>query len=292
MTYILQQLVNAVQLGSIYALIALGYSMVYGVLFMVNFAHGDIFMVGAFIAFFAATLLKLPFVPTLLLSMLGTALLGMAIERIAYRPLRNAPKLSVVITALGVGLFLEYITLALLGPWRRSLPPLLPEQVYEVQEVRISILQLIIIGVSIGLMVLLDFVVGRTQEGMAMRAISYDRFAVPLMGVPVNRIISLTFAIGSALAAAGGTLFSIAYPIIEPMMGVMIGWKAFIAAVIGGIGSIRGAVAGAFLFGLVEIGAGAIFPSRLRDLISFAVVWIILMIKPTGLFGVAKRQKV
>ncbi len=292
MTYILQQLVNAVQLGSIYALVALGYSMVYGVLFMVNFAHGDVFMIGAFVAFFAATLLKLPFVPTLLLSMLGTALLGMSIERIAYRPLRNAPKLSVVITALGVGLFLEYITLASLGPWRRTLPPLLPEQIYEVHGVRISILQLIIIGVSIGLMIILDFVVGRTEEGMAMRAIAYDRFAVPLMGVPVNRIISLTFAIGSALAAAGGTLFSIAYPIIEPMMGMMIGWKAFIAAVLGGIGSIRGAVAGAFLLGLVEIGTGAIFPSRLRDLISFAVVWIILMIRPTGLFGVARRQKV
>jgi branched-chain amino acid transport system permease protein len=292
MTYLLQQLVNAVQLGSIYALVALGYSMVYGVLFMVNFAHGDVFMIGAFVAFFAATLLKLPFVPTLLLSMLGTALLGMSIERIAYRPLRNAPKLSVVITALGVGLFLEYITLASLGPWRRTLPPLLPEQIYEVHGVRISILQLIIIGVSIGLMIILDFVVGRTEEGMAMRAIAYDRFAVPLMGIPVNRIITLTFAIGSALAAAGGTLFSIAYPIIEPMMGMMIGWKAFIAAVLGGIGSIRGAVAGAFLLGLVEIGAGAIFPSRLRDLISFAVVWIILMIRPTGLFGVARRQKV
>jgi branched-chain amino acid transport system permease protein len=292
MTYILQQLVNAVQLGSIYALIALGYSMVYGVLFMVNFAHGDVFMVGAFIAFFAATLLKLPFVPTLLLSMLGTAMLGMTIERVAYRPLRNAPKLSVVITAMGVGLFLEYITLASLGPWRRSLPPLLPEQVFEVHEVRVSILQLIIIGVSIGLMVILDFIVGRTEEGMAMRAIAYDRFAVPLMGVPVNRIITLTFAIGSALAATGGTLFSIAYPIIEPMMGMMIGWKTFIAAVLGGIGSIRGAVAGAFLLGLVEIGTGAIFPSRLRDLISFAVVWIILMVRPTGLFGVARRQKV
>lgn len=292
MTYLLQQLVNAVQLGSIYALIALGYSMVYGVLSLVNFAHGDVFMIGAFVAFFAATLLNLPFVPTLLLSMLGTALLGMTIERVAYRPLRNAPKLSVVITALGIGLFLEYITLASLGPWRRSLPPLLPEQILEVRGVRISVLQVIIIGVSISLMVILEFVVGRTEEGMAMRAISYDRSAVPLMGVPENRIISLTFAIGSALAAAGGTLFSIAYPIIEPMMGMMIGWKAFIAAVLGGIGSVRGAVAGAFLLGLVEIGTGAIFPSRLRDLISFAVVWIILMVKPTGLFGVARRQKV
>jgi len=289
MTYILQQLVNAVQLGSIYALIALGYSMVYGVLSMVNFAHGDIFMVGAFVAFFAATLSKLPFLPTLLVSMLGTAVLGVTIERTAYRPLRNAPKLSVVITAWGVGLFIENIILALLGPWRRSLPPLLPERIYEVYGVRISLLQLIIIGVSLGLMVILDFIVGRTKEGMAMRAISFDRFTVPLMGVPENRIISLTFAIGSALAAAGGTLFSIAYPLIEPMMGMMVGWKAFIAAVMGGIGSIRGAVAGAFLLGLVEIGTGAIFPSRLRDLISFAVVWIILMVKPTGLFGVSRR---
>jgi branched-chain amino acid transport system permease protein len=292
MTYVLQQLVNAVQLGSIYALIALGYSMVYGVISLVNFAHGDVFMAGAFIAFFAATLLKLPFVPTLLLSMLGTALLGVTIERVAYRPLRDAPKLSVVITALGVGLFLEYITLAMLGPWRRSLPPLLPQQVYEVQGVRVSMLQLIIIGVSLGLLVFLDFIVMRTKEGMAMRAVSYDQFAIPLMGIPLDRVITITFAVGSALAAAGGTLFSTAYPIIEPMMGLMIGWKAFIAAVIGGIGSIRGAVAGAFLLGLVEIGTGAIFPSRLRDLISFAVVWIILMVKPTGLFGVARRQKV
>jgi branched-chain amino acid transport system permease protein len=292
MTYFLQQFVNAVQLGSIYALIALGYSMVYGVLSMVNFAHGDVFMVGAFVAFFAATLLKLPFVGTLMAAMLGSALLGMAIERIAYRPLRDAPKLSVVITSMGVGLFIEYIILALLGPWRKTLPPLLPEQVYEVRGVRFSTLQLIIIGVSIGLMVLLDFFVGKTKQGRAMRAISYDRFTVPLMGIPVNRIITMTFALGSALAAAGGTLFSIAYPIIEPMMGLVIGYKAFIAAVIGGIGSVRGAVLGAFLLGLVEISTAAVFPSRMRDLLSFAVVWVILMVKPTGMFGVARRQKV
>jgi branched-chain amino acid transport system permease protein len=292
MTYVLQQFVNAVQLGSIYALIALGYSMVYGVLTMVNFAHGDVFMVGAFVAFFAATLLKLPFVGTLMAAMLGSALLGMTIERIAYRPLRDAPKLSVVITSMGVGLFIEYIILALLGPWRKTLPPLLPEQVYDVGGVRFSILQLIIIGVSIGLMVLLDFFVGKTKQGRAMRAISYDRFAVPLMGIPVNNIITMTFALGSALAAAGGTLFSIAYPIIEPMMGLVIGYKAFIAAVIGGIGSVRGAVLGAFILGLVEIGTAAVFPSRVRDLLTFAVVWVILMVKPTGMFGVARRQKV
>ncbi|MEA3459302.1 MAG: branched-chain amino acid ABC transporter permease [Chloroflexota bacterium] len=292
MAYILQQLVNAIQLGSIYALIALGYNMVYGVLSLVNFAHGDIFMIGAFIAFFASTLLKLPFLPTLLLSMLGCAVLGVTIERLVYRPLRKAPKLSVVITALGVGLFLENMVLALLGPWRKSLPHLLPEQVYNVGGVRISTLQLIIIGVSIALMAILEFIVGKTKQGMAMRAISFDRFTVPLMGVPEGQIISLTFAIGSALAAAGGLLFSLAYPLIEPTMGMMVGWKAFIAAVIGGIGSIRGAMAGAFLLGLIEIAAGATFPSRLRDLIAFAVVWTILMIKPAGLFGVARREVV
>lgn len=292
MAYVLQQAVNALQLGSIYALIALGYSMVYGVISLVNFAHGDVFMIGAFIAFFASTLLKLSFVPTLLLSMLGCGLLGVSIERLAYRPLRKAPKLSVVITALGVGLFLENIVLALLGPWRKSLPPLLPEHVYNVGEVRISTLQLIIIGVSIALMAILDFIVGKTKQGIAMRAISFDRFTVPLMGVPENQIISITFAIGSSLAAAGALLFTLAYPIIEPVMGMMIGWKAFVAAVLGGIGSIRGAMAGAFLLGLVEISMAAIFPSRLRDLIVFAIVWVILMIRPTGLFGVARREVV
>jgi len=292
MAYILQQAVNALQLGSIYALIALGYNMVYGVLSLVNFAHGDIFMIGAFIAFFASTLLKLPFVPTLLLSMLGCAVLGVTIERLVYRPLRKAPKLSVVITALGVGLFLENMVLALLGPWRKSLPHLLPEQVYNGGGVRISTLQLIIIGVSIVLMAILEFIVGKTKQGIAMRAISFDRFTVPLMGVPENQIISITFAIGSSLAAAGGLLFSLAYPLIEPTMGMMVGWKAFIAAVIGGIGSVRGAMAGAFLLGLIEIAAGATFPSRLRDLIAFAIVWVILMIRPTGLFGVARREAV
>ncbi|MFQ5987997.1 MAG: branched-chain amino acid ABC transporter permease, partial [Dehalococcoidia bacterium] len=219
MAYVLQQAVNALQLGSIYALIALGYNMVYGVISLVNFAHGDVFMIGAFIAFFASTLLKLSFVPTLLLSMLGCALLGVSIERLAYRPLRKAPKLSVVITSLAVGLFMENMVLALLGPWRKSLPPLLPEQVYNVGEVRISILQLIIIGVSIALMAILDFIVGKTKQGIAMRAISFDRFTVPLMGVPENQIISITFAIGSSLAAAGALLFSLAYPLIEPAMG-------------------------------------------------------------------------
>jgi len=253
MVYILQQGVNALQLGSIYALIALGYNMVYGILQLVNFAHGDIFMVGAFTAFFASTLLKLSFVPTLLISMLVCAALGVTIERLAYRPLREAPKLSVVITALGVGLFMENLIRALIGPWRKSLPHLLPEQVYNIGGVRISVLQLIIVGTSIVLMAALEFIVERTKQGIAMRAISFDRFTVPLMGVPEGRIISVTFAIGSALAAAGGVLWSLAYPLIEP---------------------------------------AAIFPSRLRDLTAFVIVWVILMIKPTGLFGMTRRQVV
>jgi branched-chain amino acid transport system permease protein len=292
MVYVLQQAVNALQLGSIYALIALGYNMVYGVLLLVNFAHGDIFMIGAFIAFFVSTLFSLPFVPTLLVSMAGCAVLGVTIERLAYRPLRQAPRLSVVITALGVGLFMENLIRALIGPWRKSLPQLLPEQVYSLGGVRISTLQLIIIGTSIVLMAALDFIVERTKQGIAMRAISFDRFTVPLMGVPEGRIISYTFAIGSALGAAGGVLWSLAYPLIEPTMGMMVGWKAFIAAVIGGIGSVRGAMVGGFLLGLIEISMAAIFPSRLRDLIAFAVVWVILMIRPTGLFGVARREVV
>jgi len=302
MTYILQQLINAIQLGSIYALIALGYSMVYGVLRFINFAHGDIFMVGAFLSYFAAVLIRrlagataiptaLIFVGSMLLAMLGTALIALSIERIAYRPLRRY-RLSVVITALGMGVFLEHMTLVIVGPWRISFHPLITETVYKVAGVSISTTQLVIIFVSILLMLILEFIVRQTKQGMAMRAISYDREAVPLMGVNVDHIVTLTFAIASCLAAAGGLLYAHAYPIIEPYMGIMVGWKAFISAVVGGIGVIRGAMLGGYILGFVEIAAGAIFPSRMRDLISFVVLMIVLLAKPTGIFGLPLRQKV
>lgn len=302
MAYFLQQLINGLQLGSIYALIALGYTMVYGVLRLINFAHGDIFMVGAFLAYFAAGLLirlagqaSIPaavvFMGTMLFAMLGTTLIALLIEKVAYRPLRQY-RLSVVITALGMGVLLEHVTLVIVGPWRLSFPLLVSNRVYKVAGVSISTIQLLIIFVSILLMLILEFVVQKTKQGMAMRAISYDREILPLMGVSVNQIVSLTFAIASCLAAAGGLLYGHAYPIVEPYMGIMVGWKSFISAVVGGIGSIRGAMLGGFILGLVEIGAGAVFPSRLRDLISFVVLMSVLLIKPTGIFGVARRQKV
>ncbi|MFA5495490.1 MAG: branched-chain amino acid ABC transporter permease [Porticoccaceae bacterium] len=289
--YWLQQLLNALQLGSIYALIALGYSMVYGILTMINFAHGDVFMIGAFCCLLAATALGLPFAPTLLLTMAGTALLGVVIERLAYKPLRNAPRVSAIITALGVGLFLQNATLAL-SPYPKAMPPLLDNLTWQFAGISVSSLQLIVICLSLGLMLVLDHVVHRTPVGMAMRAIAWDKTLVPLMGIPVNLIISITFAIGAGLAGAAGTMYSLAYPVIDPQMGIMVGWKAFIAAVVGGIGNIRGAMIGAFILGGVEIMVVALLPSTYRDFIVFSLLLLLVIIRPQGILGQAREQKV
>jgi branched-chain amino acid transport system permease protein len=291
MTYLLQQALNALQLGSIYALIALGYTMVYGILRMINFAHGDLFMVGAFFSFMIATFAKLPFVPTLLLSMLGVGLLGVGIERVAYKPLRNAPRVSAIITALGVGIFLENLTLVFF-PYPQSVPALLPNVTWTIGGVTISSLQIIIILLSFGLMLLLDFIVRRTMVGMAMRAISWDKAIVPLMGVPLNLVISMTFLLGTSLGAAAGVMYGQAFPVIDPYMGVLIGWKAFIAAVVGGIGNIRGAVLGAFILGAVEIMVAAFLPSTYRDFIGFTLLLVLLIFRPYGILGRPMTQKV
>lgn len=290
-----QNLLNALQLGSVYALIALGYTMVYGILTMINFAHGDIFMVGAYLSLAAATFLlglplKLPvslvFLGALLFSMLLTALLGVTVERLAYRPLRQAPRVSAVITALGVGLFLENFTLAMLGPEPRHFPPLIVAQPWTVAGLTITPLQLLIILLAALLMVLLDLLIRRTLLGMAMRAISYNRPIVPLMGVPVDRVISLTFAIGSAIAAAGGLMYGLAYPVLDPYMGIRIGWWAFISAVVGGIGNIRGAMLGGYILGAVEIFTPVLLPSSTyRDFVAFSLLLLLLVFKPTGLLG-------
>jgi branched-chain amino acid transport system permease protein len=289
--YWLQQTLNALQLGSIYALIALGYSLVYGILSMINFAHGDVFMVGAFFCFLAGTALGLPFTPTLLLAMCGAAALGVAIERLAYKPLRNAPRVSAIITALGVGIFLENLTLAFY-PYPQNVPRLFANVTWHLGGVSISSLQLMIIGLSLGLMLVLDYVVHRTQLGMAMRAISWDRTYVPLMGIPVNLIISITFAIGAGLAGAAGTMYGLAYPVIDPYMGILVGWKAFIAAVVGGIGNIRGAMLGAFILGGVEIMVVALLPSTYRDLIVFSLLLALIIVRPYGILGQPRVQKV
>lgn len=293
LSYFAQQTINAVQLGSIYALIALGYSMVYGVLVMINFAHGGLFMLGAFVCLLLATLLpvQLPFVVILLVVMVVIGLSGVLIERVAYRPLRNAPRVSAIITALGCGLVIENTTLSL-SPYPRFMPELFQSTTLNYAGLTISTLQILIIGVAIGLMLGLDFFIRKTRFGMAMRAISFDARTVPLMGISVNRMISLTFFVGAALGGAAGMLYGLAYPQISATMGVLIGWKAFIAAVIGGIGSIRGAVLGGFILGGVEVMAVAFLPSTYRDLISYSLLLVILVFKPYGLLGQPPNQKV
>ncbi|NLI83139.1 MAG: branched-chain amino acid ABC transporter permease [Deltaproteobacteria bacterium] len=304
----MQNFLNALQWGSFYALIALGYSLVYGVLLLINFAHGDIFMVGAYIAFFLATFLlgqyafafpfALPplmvFGITVVLTMALTACVGVAIERVAYRPLRRkgASRLYVVITALMCGLILENGNLLFLGANRRSFPELLPGTVYSIGGMNVSNVKIVVIIATLLVFVLLETIVRKTKLGMAMRAISYDRMAVPLMGIPLDTVIVFTFVLGSSLAALAGVLFAIAYPVLEPYMGALVGWKAFIAAVIGGIGEIRGAFLGGFLLGFVEIFVAAYFPSTLRDLIAFSILLIFLSIKPTGIFGIARATKI
>lgn len=293
--YFLQQSINALQLGSIYALIALGYSMVYGVLVMINFAHGNLFMLGAFACLILATALpfQLPFIVILILVMIVIGMLGALIERIAYRPLRNAPRVSSIITALGCGLIIQYTVLSF-SPTPRYLPELFPVRTIHWHGLTVTSLQILIITVSIVLMLGLDFLIRKTRYGMAMRAISFDARTVPLLGIPVNKIITATFFIGAGLGGAAGMLYGMAYPQLDPNMGMLIGWKAFIAAVIGGIGSIRGAVVGGFILGAVEIMATAneYLPSTYRDLISYSLLLVILIFKPYGLFGVPTNQKV
>jgi branched-chain amino acid transport system permease protein len=291
LTYFLQQGLNALQLGSIYALIALGYTMVYGILSMINFAHGDFFMVGAFICFVVVTFMGLPFVPALVLSIVGVALLGVIVERAAYKPLRQAPRVSAIITALGVGIFLENFTLAL-SPYPKHIPALIENTNWTFGGLTISSLQVIIIVLSLVLMIILHFIVQHTRVGMAMRAISWDKTVVPLMGVPVNNVISITFAIGSGLGGAAGMMYGMAYPIIDPYMGIIVGWKAFIAAVVGGIGNIRGAVIGGYILGAVEVLTAVVFPSTYRDFMVFSLLLVLLIFRPYGIMGKPRPQKV
>jgi branched-chain amino acid transport system permease protein len=248
-------------------------------------------MVGAFFCLVISTTLKLPFIPTLLLSMFGVALLGVTIERVAYRPLRQAPRVSAVITALAVGILLESVMLVIY-PYPQAVPVLLPQITWTIGGVTISLLQVIIILLSLGLMLLLDYIVRRTKVGIAMRAISWDKSIVPLMGVPLDLVISVTFALGTGLGAAAGVMYSQAFPVIDPYMGVLIGWKAFISAVVGGIGNIRGAMIGGFILGGVEIMVAAFLPSTYRDFVAFTLLLILLIFRPYGILGRPRPQKV
>lgn len=287
-----QQLINGISLGAIYALIALGYTMVYGIIRLINFAHGDIYMVGAFIGYFAITVFKMPFLFALISSMLLTAILGVIIERVAYRPLRGAPRIAALITAIGVSLLLQNVALLLWKPDPKAFPEVLSLRTWSFGGIVIDNRQVLILCVSIFLMVVLQYIVRYTMLGKAMRAAAMDSDAAMLMGIDVNKVISATFAIGSALAAAAGVLVGIYYNRIDVMMGVMSGLKAFVAAVLGGIGVIPGAVLGGLILGVAEVAVVALASSTWKDAVAFAILIIILLVRPSGLMGRNVREKV
>lgn len=293
MEELIQQLVNGISLGSIYALIALGYTMVYGIIKLINFAHGDVFMIGSFVGYYAVTGLGLSFLPALLLAMIICALFGVTIERIAYKPLRNATRIAALITAIGVSLFIEYGTIYVRGAKAVAYPSdVLPNYSIDLFGATISVQSLLILAVSVLLMIVLQFIVHKTKTGKAMRAVSFDADAARLMGINVNNTISATFAIGSALAGAAGVIFGIYYIKIAPLMGIVPGIKAFVAAVLGGIGIIPGAMVGGLFLGVLETIVSAAGFSLWRDGVVFVVLILILIFKPSGLFGKNIKEKV
>lgn len=290
----LQQLINGLQLGMVYALIALGYTMVYGIIGLINFAHGDVFMIGAFVGYLGYSSWGLPWPVAVIVAMAVCALLGVIIERIAYRPLRYAPKIAALISAIGVSFFLEYGSSLkfVFGPDYRVVRRPFQSITWSLGGVLITNIQVVIMAVVIVLLVFLVFLVYKTKIGAAMRTVSFDHDAARLMGVDVDRTISFTFAVGSALAAVGGVLYSIAYPQIYPFMGIMPGLKAFTAAVLGGIGQIPGAVLGSLIMGQVETLTAAYISSQMRDAIAFAILILVLLIKPTGILGRSQQEKI
>lgn len=289
----LQQLVNGLSLGAIYALIALGYTMIYGIIALINFAHGDIMMVGAYVGFFSLTIFKTNIVVAMIFAMVACAILGVIVERVAYKPLRNSTRIAVLITAIGVSFFLEYITVFFLTPQERVYPATaFPDRQYHLLGLVIANKDIFVIVSAIVLMVILQYIVKRTKTGKAMRAVSLDQEAAMLMGINVDRTISFTFAIGSALAAAAGVMVGVYYNTINPLMGIIPGLKAFVAAVLGGIGIIPGAMVGGFLMGILETMVSGYGSSLYRDAVAFGVLILILLIKPTGLFGKDTGEKV
>jgi branched-chain amino acid transport system permease protein len=290
-----QHTLNGLTLGSLYALIAIGYTMVYGILSLINFAHSEIFMLGAYFVFWGITLFYLPWVLAMVAAVIVTASVGILVDRVAYRPLRDAPRISALISAIGVSFFLQNVTIVVFGA--------LPRQVYRpgwledpilMGDVRLLPLTLFVPSLSLLLMLGLVWIVYKTKTGLGMRAISKDIETSYIMGVPVNRIISITFGIGSALAAASGIMWALRYPQLQPVMGSIPGFKAFIAAVFGGIGSIPGAVIGGLMLGVIEIMAVAFFPdlAGYRDAFAFVLLIVILLLKPTGLMGEKLEDKV
>lgn len=322
-----QNIINGLQLGFVYALIALGYTMVYGIVKLINFAHGDVFMVGAFVSFYAidrfalhqwplrvfpgmseTLAMSIGMVTTILLAMLVCVLLAVTIERVAYKPLRDAPRIAALITAIGVSFFLEYFGLldfvfsARFIPYTRpfdvvtwyfqnGIHMLSPGETPPEGAVIVSNILIIIIVATLAVLLFLQFLVRRTKIGIAMRATSFDKPTSRLMGIQVDKVISFTFAIGAAFAALGGVLYAIAYPSIRTLMGVYPGLKAFVAAVLGGIGSIPGAFVGALIMGQAESMTASYISTPMRDAIAFSILIIVLLIRPTGIFGEPEKEK-
>ena len=297
MEYFLQNLINALQWGSFYAVISIGYSMVYGVLMLFNFAHGDIFMVGTYIGFGIATLLLtlfsafmpgwMIFILVVIITMFLASFVGVFVEVVGYRPLRGAPRASAAITGLMIGIIFETGNLIILGAQRFRFPPLIESVSYNVGGVYFTNVKVLIIVVSLILMLALHTFIQKSKWGMAMRAMSYDFMAVPLMGVSINVIAPLTFAIGAGLASVAGILYGQAYPVLDPYMGIQLGWKAFVAAILGGRGSIMGAALAGYLLGFIEMFVPMVFPSTFRDLIAYSIILVILTFRPRGFFGMA-----
>lgn len=300
MVEFIQHLINGLSYGSIYALVALGYTMVFGILQLINFAHGEVYMLGAFIGMYAAKHFGFVENPslgalliTIVLSMAGCAIVGFTIERFAYRPLRKSPRINVLITAVGVSLFLQFSGQLVFGSDPKFFPQIFqPEWDFSLGEIKINPLQLIVFVISITLMLILQFIIFKTRLGRAMRAVSFNHEIASLMGIPTNKIVSSTFMLGSALAGAAGVMVGMIYPKIDPLMGTMPGLKAFVAAVLGGIGNVQGAVIGSILLGISEEFVVGYLAPTYRDALAFGILILVLLVKPAGLFGSSRVEKV
>lgn len=292
MTLFLQQVVNGLSLGSVYALIALGYTMVYGIIKLINFAHGEIFMFGSYIGMLLISQVGLPIYIAFPLAMIITALFGMLVERLAYKPLRKSTRVAALITAIGVSFLIQNLTLVIMGANIYAFPQVIPNEQFEVAGIRFDLLRIVIFFTSIALMFLLTFVVNKTKVGRAMRAVAVDKDAAALMGINVDNTITITFAIGSALAAAAGIMVGLLYIKVQPFMGFAPGIKAFVAAVLGGIGIIPGAMLGGFVIGLIETLVAGYGSSLYKDAVVYSILIIVLIFKPAGLLGKNVKEKV
>lgn len=288
----IQQIINGLSLGSVYALVALGYTMVYGIIKLLNFAHGDVYMVGSFIGYFIISNYNLGFIPTLLITMLITGIIGVVIYQVAYRPLRNSTRIASLITAIGMSYLLQNGMMYIAGPQTRSFPQVIDNQMYAVGSIKISTMQILMLITTVFLMIALQLIVQQTKLGKAMRAVSNDPGAAQLMGINENLVISFTFFLGSMLAGAGGVLVGMYYNTITPTMGVGPGLKAFIAAVVGGIGNIPGAMIGGYLIGMTEVMISAFGNSMVRDAVVYLILIVILLVRPTGILGKYEPEKV